>query len=637
MRTVAKIGMAAAVLLLAWWLWSRFSSDARTSSEREVANSKVDATETLATSVASTPLVRLAGIVVDEKGRPLADVEVGALCDGEKIIRDTPRAKSGADGRFEIDEPAGAGSLRSIGDKWFTIGAPPFGPSALPCDRVVCVAPREALEGIVVDRGGAPVEGVRVEIVVLASELHLPQSASDLRSCSRFALSARDGTYRIDDAPAASAAQVSARRLGSACEYHRVLADLSEHHGRIVFDFGLDQALVLRGKVLDELDRPIASACIDVGPKNHHENSPFTQFAKVRSDADGRFEIPIAKDLKDVVLLAAARGRMSTTLEPQGDPALESSWPVPLVIRLNRPALAIRGRVVDAQGLPLPDAWIDLIDGTQWGWMQRADEALAPIAQFTWEAFASGRDGAEHVLVDAQGQFEIGELAARTYRLVAFDARSLHSVISEPIAAGASEVELVIDTSHNRELIAGRVVDSAGIAVRGARVKLNAIIPFKLEDSGPRQNLTDCSSKELLTDQEGRFEFRGTSLDAKLLVSEPPSARWVRGSVVLSLQKDLEHIELKLPRVTFIRLELSDDALGSGSEETRVDVSNDGIGSTANSIGGNSIQMSFSREHRSGVFPIADSVRFLMVRRGNAILQRIPVALEAGKVNVVRR
>ena len=656
MKTAVKVGLTAAVLLLAWWGWTRLPSSEPISGERVLASSRLDAPakasvptraegdqrhalESLAptaTLIASAPVAHLAGIVVDEEGSPLADVEIGALSDGEQEVRLAPRAKSAADGRFEIDEPMGAGSLRALGQQWFTLGAPPFGPRALPCDRVVCVVPREALEGIVVDRDGAPLEGVRVEIALFGSLFELPISAPDLLSFSRAAVSGRDGKYRIEDAPVAEAVQVNARRRGSAYEYRRGLADLRAQHGRIVFHYGQDQAQVLHGEVVDENNRPIEGAWIDVGPKDHQRQFPMQGFVQLRSDAHGTFEFPIDARESDVVMIVAASGRMSETVEPQGSPTLPSSWPSPLVIRLDRHARTLRGRVLDEQGRPLPNAWVDMIDGTPWGFVQRVDETLEPVSLFTWEALAAGRDWTQHVAVDAEGRFELGELAERTYRLVAFDERSLHSVLSEPIAAGTDDVDLVIDTASNRERIGGRVIDSSGAAVPGARITLGAIVPLSLDAAGQVKDGTGLSL-EVIADQDGHFEFRGMSAQADQLSVEPPATRWFPCYGSLAREHDLEHIMLVLPRVTFVQLELSDEALGSDGDQTFVMALDERGRRVANSLGGMSITMNFSRAHTSGVFPIPDTARFLVLRPGQKSELRIPVELETGRVNVIRR
>src|SRR5690349_9807071 len=83
-----------------------------------------------------------------------------------------------------------------------------------------------------------------------------------------------------------------------------------------------------------------------------------------RSAADGAFEFAVRAGQPDVTLNVAAAGLQRVTITPDGDPILATSWPSPFVVRLERPSLAIRGRVLDAAGHPCPDAWVDLLDTT---------------------------------------------------------------------------------------------------------------------------------------------------------------------------------------------------------------------------------------------------------------------------------
>jgi hypothetical protein len=305
------------------------------------------------------------------------------------------------------------------------------------------------------------------------------------------------------------------------------------------------------------------------------------------------------------------------------------------VLRLEQPALSIRGRVVDQHGEPLADAWVDLLDGTPWGLARAKEGALEPMAEYTWEQLADRSGFGHHVQVDAQGHFEIRELSERSYQLVAFGPRSLHSTCSPPVAAGSSDVEMVIDTTARRVRVAGRVHDSSGTAVVGAQVSLGASVPWNLDAEGELETGTGRSAV-VLSDVQGRFEFLDMSPDANYISVEPPSAGFMRAYAFVSQQASAEEIDVLLPRVTFMRLELSAGVLKSGETPYGVDALDQNNKTLSSSIGGVNVSVDFPDGRYTRVFPIADTARFLRVRTDGTSELRIPVQLKHGEINVIR-
>ncbi|MCK6447443.1 MAG: sigma-70 family RNA polymerase sigma factor [Planctomycetes bacterium] len=658
MKTVVKLAGAAVLLALAWWSWRAWSAANGELADAPAAAGAVAADETAlvaprvdagrAPAAASAPVdgaspptaadaTELAGVVVDPTGAPLADVEVGFVPDGEPDTTAKLVAKSGADGRIAFAEPKLAGRLLALGDAWFTIGSPPIGPTALPCERIVCVAPREPLVGRVVDRTGAPVAGVKVEFGLYRNQLTLPQASYDLLPFVRATVSAPDGTYRIDDAPLFELPGVRATRPGSSLTVYANLAKLRSEGGRIVFDHEGEPALVLRGIVVDERERPIPDAFVQLAPKDPQGPARHALHPSTHSDARGGFEFPLFRaQTGTFVITAGASGRALVRVESRGEPWLAESWPSPLALRLDRPAAKLRGRIVDEHGRALPHATVDLLDGTPRGLARFEDGFLVPLQETTWEALASRRDWTQHIDVDDAGQFEITELSSRTYRLVAFDRDSLHWSVSAPLEAGAQDVELVIDTSARRDLVAGRVVDSSGAPVIGASVVLTAETPWRVDAAGETQ-YRSSASLPVITGPDGRFEFRDVSPDAQFLEAKPPSTKWLEHHAFLGRFDRADDVELALPRLTFARVELSEGALGPGVSPTDVYAVDAERSMLSTSIAGTSVLIQFDAQRRTAVFPIGDTARALLVRQYGDELLEIPVELELGTINVIRR
>ncbi|MBI5432436.1 MAG: sigma-70 family RNA polymerase sigma factor [Planctomycetes bacterium] len=660
-KTVTKIGAATAVLLLAWWSWNAWSSNVGSPSSDTRASTPLEAPkgdfaaaepssahEQRAEVVAPTaepatpesaPSTKLAGLVLDADGKSVADVEVGFVAEGELDASARLVATSGADGRFEFVEPAVSGSLRALGERWFTLGAAPIGPLALPCDRVVCVAAREPLFGVVVDSDGVPLGGVRVEFGQLRGLRTLPVPTHDLPSIARATVSAADGSYRFDDAPLVHDLGVRATRRGSSIVFHATLGDLRANSGRIVFAYDDAPAFVLHGVVVDEREQPIEGAFLMLVPKQRPPGRSMRVFPQVRSDARGAFEFPLFRGQPDMVITAGASGRELVTLTPTGDSTLAASWPEPLVVRLDRPAPKLRGRVVDEQGRPLTDAWVDVLDGTPWGVTRMGEGYLDASGDCTWEQLAAGRTPWTHVDVDAAGGFELRELQPRAYRVVAFDRQRQRWALSEPVQAGSSGVELVIDTTNSEGRVAGRVVDSSGAPIAGALVTLDATAPDWLERFEAATLYGIGASRPVLTDSDGRFELNGVGLELRSLRAEPPSARWFAGRKSLANVTDRENVEIVLPRVAFVRVELSEAACGPGLEPMDMDVVPVDVRGRQleRTLLGLAVQARFDDTRRTGVFPVCDTASALVVQSNGDVLLTIPVELEAGKVNVIRK
>jgi len=216
----------------------------------------------------------------------------------------------------------------------------------------------------------------------------------------------------------------------------------------------------------------------------------------------------------------------------------------------------------------------------------------------------------------------------------------MRCTIAESVAAGSGGIELAIDTSSASERVAGRVIDPEGEAVPGARVTLALTLPTnQVSWKGML-----ARSRTVTTDARGRFEFADVSPGAQPGV-EPPSAVLTSAGMSWNGSGDRENLVLQLRAVRFVQVEFSEGALPEDKYPT------DAYALTApDPVSGHHLaggQMEASRfDHpdpryrgtrRTGVFPVADTARFIRVRHAGEIVMTIPVELEQGRVNLVRR
>ncbi len=315
--------------------------------------------------VKMTRSVTRAGYVVDPSGAPVAGVVLTALettsrrgeslpSDGVRSFDATfARAVSGPDGRFEIG-PLSAGRIRveyecrgfESGGAYFDAldpsGVPTWGSSA-PVDangdiRLV-IRPASAVAGRVVDRGGWPIAGARVE-------------GRDYKRNRRGTLTDDHGYFRLvglgsDDR------HVTGKLLVEA-EGHAICIreGLGFGAGSDLGNVVLEPEQILEGVVVDGSDAPIAGVLVKiegdrlVESERSYAEAPTWEWmfdrSETRADALGAFAIEGLYEGAFVVVVEA-EGRRAVRRVRSSDGAfvvrIDESTPV---------APAVRGFVTDA-------------------------------------------------------------------------------------------------------------------------------------------------------------------------------------------------------------------------------------------------------------------------------------------------
>lgn len=404
---------------------------------------------------AREPLVqagpRLAGVVLDAQGAPIADARVVATAEGAPELRDPSLLESRADagGRFSVPLP---GETHA----WLLyVEAPGYASrreqGVRPDAEVTVVLRRPgAFAGRVMDLGRRPVAGARVRWF---SSLGGVRSEAEVRSGS-------DGGYRIEVPTVDSLDLSPAENSGSAALFvdasgfaHEAVGckTLPEEGKIIEQNIVLARGATLKGRVLDAFTgAPVRDAVVELRSLPIHRPGPV--LATGAADEAGTFTIEnvpclgfhvhqsntgVAPNMPGAVVVARAKGYAPssapvTLVRDGGTATVEVS---------ARPAVAIEGSVIDVAARPIADARI---------------------------AWTGGEGRA-----DANGHFRLGGLpAGGRERLTAEDPETgdLTQVLVEVPREGGRVSDILFRRTEGQVVLVN-VVDESGRPLAGATVR----------------------------------------------------------------------------------------------------------------------------------------------------------------------
>jgi RNA polymerase sigma-70 factor (ECF subfamily) len=635
---LALLGLAAAGAAAAWIVVARRAEPARVEPQAAFAAPRVEpvaelridgaapaaapapAREALAVAVQPEPpatesatLARtIAGRAVDLDDRPLAGLAVGLRADGALVAE----ARTAGDGSFELAAEALHGELVLLDEAW----TPVLRPLLWRAEEEVLVlvaAPRIELAGHVLDVDRRPAEGARLRIdfdeglrarfgaVLDHSQLVEPSDRADA-----------DGGFALPQVPRTDLARLRIDLPGYETRFVP-LPEASDWAMEIVLDELYEGVLVLRGRVVDEEGAAVAGAWISLDGSTA-ETAP-----------DGTFALDLDGPGESGVLQAAAAGRRPARIERTGETNLDpAAWPRPLELVLTGAPAAIRGRVVDAAGAPVPDAKLRLVDPTPFGSLPVPGMNADIVIGTDLESLLDGRRFSYgDRSADDEGRFALTGLDARAYVVEAIDRRTL-AWTSATLAASADgeEVELRLPDVGPTRPVAGRVVHPDGSPAAGARVLLEA--------RRAEQNESEwIEGAEAVADEEGRFAFATGGAAATHLWLDGPEPG--SGLYVELAGLDLEDLEVVLPRTCHVQVVLTDPAEADAVRFL------DAEGATLNPVrfhgnlawGQERLDLS---EGRSEAVLVSELAAWLVLEREEAEVRRVPLALAHGELNTVR-
>ena len=411
------------------------------------------------------PAANLTGQVVDEAGKPIEGAKVETLtnpADYRMARTEEKRSWTGPDGRFTLRQVP-AGRVHTV-----MASKEGFAPTNRIADSTAPV--RLTLRhgtvaaGRVVDEQGRPVEGA--ELI-----LHPADQDPAPRPPLRFrAVSDAQGGFRMANV-SAGRFDLRVTRPGSAETDVRGIV-IPEGEARAdLGEITLLPGAAIEGIVVDERDRPVQGAEIELAPFGPDFDARLFFREPIQSGSDGRFRIADLPRGTRVVLKAR-----HPDLAPAEMAGVEAPTAEPVRLRLTRPR-SLEGRVGDRHGEPVDGARLHFSEtaGTPigGGWAQQPAQATS----------------------DAEGRFVLSGLKPGTAYVTAtasgYRTRSAQPV-EIPEEGQAPPLEITLEPGTFLE---GTVRDSRGEPVPDARVHVQGMEAIGIG-----------SEMIVPADDQGRFE-----------------------------------------------------------------------------------------------------------------------------------
>lgn len=596
------------------------------------------ATSARPTAPASGPTLR--GSVRDDRGRPVAGVEVGLSIGPNRQWQSFGVSDSA--GAFAANGPlplqpevallqATLGSVGTppplqleVAPPWATIAVqmPASGPAAsgpaAPVAMLVVAPGREQLL-TVRDQSGFPVAGAKATVRVnglvdfpdsldLAVEIHVPATTSDeagrhhwpLLPLSRTTITVSKPGYR----PATVA--IDADTAGDL----PVVLERIEKGTRVV-----------TGVVTNSRGLYVRGAIVGLG---HRET---------RTDEFGGYVLVVeagGRVWAGQSLFAASEG-FYPAIVPGFGARLEAlpEGSITQDLRLDRLASSIAGRVVDHEGAPVPGAcvypWqLDNLTDNETAEDLAVLRAGQPLSLTGNLVYAFAR-------TDADGAFVVPGLDRREYRLRVYHQKNGWAWTSPAIVGGATAVELRLPADLQGP-VAGRVRDRSGAPAVGVK-----IAPHLAVHANGGGVASIGLRTPAVTDGAGRFTIPRLARHGASLTFG--GKEWIDQSISLDAVRDPTSLEVVMLRRCHVRVQLT-AATAANAEIAFLDAAGGEVPIQEDRAGTSMITMSYRlHDGKSEVLSVSEAAATLVIRTGadGKTEEHQPVALRPGEGNLVVR
>ena len=564
--------------------------------------------------------VPLRGRVIDARGLPLADVPVGLThrvldsADANRVAgpvnlplsamtRFEELARTDARGEFALITDIPIWSSLVVCIPWAPLVSFGIEPQSATRGEAVLVAARAvSVAGRVVDANGRGVSACPIQATLRPlTELSTDWSGSMPIQWLSTATDA-DGAFRLDGIPAEGVDL----RFGDRQAIERPAPAVSELEWIVALSES--PAPVLTGVVLDAALQPVAGARVGTGQ------------TVVRTDAEGIYSLTVPRYIQSPApCFVAARGFevVRADVDFAGTASsVSTSWNPQLVT----PSAAMRGRVVDAEGQPVGGLQVALWDATDLGHGLRT-EGLATVSLSD-----HGYQEPLRATTDKDGRFVLSELSVRRYQLVIWSADEVHVQRTAALDPRVDEHALV--WAPRKELLQGVVVDATGQPVVGMQVQRSVCVSKEFS--------TAISVHLDATDAQGSFTCWATPEWATVRFSLGGSG-WAASTTTFEGGVPLGGLRLVAHRECKFRVDLSPeqkqadafrllDAEGVALQILHMR----GFGGIASTEFG-------LTNGRSEVLSVGSQAVLLVLLRDDQEVERMPVQLQSGEVQVLGR
>jgi peroxiredoxin/protocatechuate 3,4-dioxygenase beta subunit len=246
--------------------------------------------------------------------------------------------------------------------------------------------------------------------------------------------------------------------------------------------FQTEKGTAIRGRVIDQDDRPLAGAVVVVSVRKSYPKSGQRVdlgYESVKTDANGHWTMTSVPEQPDSVEITAydyLHLTEETSFHPEPYKPLSALREGSAVLRLRRGTL-IEGTVLSPDGRPVAGAEVAYGEG------QGYANAIPPLKS------------------DAEGRFRLGIKPGSVATLVAHAPGFGPTLQRLKVGEGMQRTYLTLDTAHS---FRGRVVDPSGKPIARAQV----VAFWSGLEGSPTSSFGVASHRTLTTDADGRFEWK---------------------------------------------------------------------------------------------------------------------------------